>query len=124
MLKASPVACESFYGGLRISKLQFLIHKIQKSFTAVKFFQFLVITTMDSELDPDPQLGKVLDPDPHLINADPQPSLKLPTSKSVRVFCAKPYPTLLFAFIFRKIYVANRSDGFTKISKCCYFVEI
>jgi hypothetical protein len=42
-----------------------------KSFTAVKFFQFLVIKTLDSELDPDsypypdPQLGKVLDPDLH-----------------------------------------------------------
>ncbi len=43
------------------------------------FFQFLVSKTLDSELDsdpyPDPQLGKMLDqdPDPHKINADPQP---------------------------------------------------
>jgi hypothetical protein len=29
------------------------------------FFQFLVVKTLDSELDPDPQLGKMLDPDPH-----------------------------------------------------------
>jgi hypothetical protein len=39
----------------------------------------LVIKTLDSELDPnpdlyqDPQLGKMLDPDPQSINADPQP---------------------------------------------------
>ncbi len=36
-------------------------------------FKFLFIQTMDSELDPDPQLGKMLDPDPHEINADPHP---------------------------------------------------
>jgi hypothetical protein len=28
------------------------------------FLKFLVIKTLDSELDPDPQLGKMLDPDP------------------------------------------------------------
>ncbi len=54
------------YGGLRISKLQFSIQNIKK-FTAVNFFQSLVIKTLDSELDPDPdpQLGNMLDPDPH-----------------------------------------------------------
>jgi hypothetical protein len=31
----------------------------------------LVIKTLDSELDPDPQLGKMLDPDPHSINRAP-----------------------------------------------------
>jgi hypothetical protein len=36
------------------------------------FFQFLVIKTLDPDRDPDPQLEKMLDPDPHLINADPQ----------------------------------------------------
>ena len=36
-----------------------------KGFTAVNFFQFLVIKTLDSELDPDPELGKLLDPYPH-----------------------------------------------------------
>jgi hypothetical protein len=41
----------------------------------------LVIKTLDSEQDPDPdpQLGKMLDPDPYLdphkINADPKPWL-------------------------------------------------
>jgi hypothetical protein len=34
-------------------------------FSAVNFFQFSVIKTLDSELDPDPQLGKMPDPDPH-----------------------------------------------------------
>ncbi len=36
----------------------------------------MVIKTLDSELDPDPQLGKMLDPDPHSFNADPQPCLE------------------------------------------------
>jgi hypothetical protein len=40
-----------FYGGLGISKIQFLIRNI------------LIIK--DPELDPDPQLEKMLDPDPH-----------------------------------------------------------
>ncbi len=48
-LNASSVACASF-GGLGITKLQ--------------FFKFLVIKALDSELDPDPQIGKMLDPDP------------------------------------------------------------
>jgi hypothetical protein len=33
--------------------------------SALFFFQCLVIKTLDSELDPDPQLGKMLDQDPH-----------------------------------------------------------
>ncbi len=48
-----------------MSKLQFSIKKILKSFTAVNVFQYLVIKILDSELDPDPQLGRMLDPDPH-----------------------------------------------------------
>jgi hypothetical protein len=51
------------YGGLGISKLQLFITKF--FFSAVIFFQFLVIKTLDSELDPDPHLGKMLDLDPH-----------------------------------------------------------
>jgi hypothetical protein len=31
----------------------------------------LVIKTLNSELDPDPQIGKMLASDPHKINADP-----------------------------------------------------
>ncbi len=53
------------YGGLRISKLQFSIQKIHKKIYSCKFFKFLVIKPLVLELDPDPQLGKILDPDPH-----------------------------------------------------------
>jgi hypothetical protein len=47
-------------------KLQLFIKKISLFFSC-KFFQFLVIKTLDSKLYPDPQLGKMLDPyaDPH-----------------------------------------------------------
>jgi hypothetical protein len=45
-------------------KLQFLM----KTFSAVKFLQFLVIQT----LDPDPHLETMLDPDLHQISADPK----------------------------------------------------
>jgi hypothetical protein len=62
------------YGGLGIGKLQFLIKgKIKFFFSAVIFFQFLVIKA----LDPDwirIRIGiqpKMLDPDE--MNADPQP---------------------------------------------------
>ncbi len=55
----------------RDTKFQFFIKKV------FNLFHILVIKTLDSELDPvpDPQLGKMLDPDPHKINADPQPWL-------------------------------------------------
>jgi hypothetical protein len=59
-------------GGLGISKLQSLIKKILKKFPAVNFFQFLVIKTLDLELDPhwdldpDPHSEKNLDPDQYL----------------------------------------------------------
>ncbi len=47
----------------------------------------MVIKTLDSELGPDPypdpQLGKMPDPDQHLINADPQPC-----SQKVRTWLA------------------------------------
>jgi hypothetical protein len=38
---------------------------IHQKFPAVNFFQFMVIITLGRELDPDPQLEKMLDPDPH-----------------------------------------------------------
>ncbi len=41
------------YGGLRISKLQFSIQKI-KFYSCNFFLPFLVIKTLDTELDPDP----------------------------------------------------------------------
>jgi hypothetical protein len=47
-----------------IGKLQFSIQEKKKKITVVNFFQFLVIKTLDLELDLDPQLGKMLDPDP------------------------------------------------------------
>jgi hypothetical protein len=34
-------------------------------FSALNFLQSLVIKTLDPELDPDPQLEKMLDPDPY-----------------------------------------------------------
>ncbi len=52
------------YRGLVIGKLQFLIKKIEFLFS-FKFSQFLVIKTLDPELDPDPQLETMLDPDPY-----------------------------------------------------------
>ncbi len=67
------------YGGLGIGKLQFLIKKNVIFFSAVIFFQFLVIKA----LDPDwirtrirIRIGvhpKMPDPDPDEMNADPQP---------------------------------------------------
>ncbi len=48
------------YGGLGISKLQFLI--LKKCFSSYKIFEFLVIKALD--LDPDPDWPKMLYPDP------------------------------------------------------------
>jgi hypothetical protein len=64
-LRAEGFSCGFcvLYGGLGITKLQF-IKKICDFFSTVNFFKILVIKTLDSELDPDPQLGKMLDPDP------------------------------------------------------------
>ncbi len=48
----------------RDKKLQFLNKKL--FFSAVKFYSFFVIKTLDPdpELDPDPRLPKMLNPDP------------------------------------------------------------
>jgi hypothetical protein len=70
-LRAEGYSCSLcvLYGGLRISKLKFSIKKYKKYLQLKFFLKFLVIKTLDSELDPDPdpQLGKMLDldPDPH-----------------------------------------------------------
>ncbi len=71
------------YGVLEIGKLQFLIKKNKKKFSAVIFFQFLVIKAwiririhiglQPQTLDPDP--------DPEKMNTDPQPCLKVCASK-------------------------------------------
>jgi hypothetical protein len=52
------------YAGLGITKLQFFFRKLSN------FFKYLVIKTLDSELDPD--LDPYLNPDPYL---DPDPDL-------------------------------------------------
>jgi hypothetical protein len=63
------------YGGLGISKLQFLLQ--HKKISAV-FFQFLVIKTLHPYLDPepDPDSLEMLDSDPYLdldsMKLDPQ----------------------------------------------------
>jgi hypothetical protein len=65
------------YGGLGIGKLQFLIKKKEIKFSAVIFFQFLVIKALDPDwirirIGLQPQ---TLDPDPEKMNTDPQPCL-------------------------------------------------
>jgi hypothetical protein len=42
--------------GINTSELQFLIRKINKTVFSCKIFKFLVIKTLDPELDPDPHL--------------------------------------------------------------------
>jgi len=66
------------YGGVGIGKLQFLIKKNLNFFSAVIFFQFLVIKALDPDwiririgLQPQP-----LDPDPEKMNMDPKPWIR------------------------------------------------
>jgi hypothetical protein len=47
--KGLSCSLDVLYGVLEISKLQFLFKKIIFKFSAVKFFQFLVIKTLDSD---------------------------------------------------------------------------
>ncbi len=67
LLRAEGFSCSLsvLYGGLGKSKLQFLIKKIEIKFPALNFFQFLVIKPWIRIRDPDPQLEKMLDPDPY-----------------------------------------------------------
>jgi hypothetical protein len=57
------------YGGLGINKLQFLIKKIEIKFPAVNFFNFRSSNPGSGSgiriRNPDPQLEKMLDPDPY-----------------------------------------------------------
>jgi hypothetical protein len=71
-LRAEGFFCnlDVLYGGLGICKLQFLKKKI---FSAVIFFQFLVIKVLDPDWIRIGIPPKMLDPDPDEINADPQP---------------------------------------------------
>jgi hypothetical protein len=65
------------YGGLGIEKLQFLFKKKTKKFSAVIFFQFLVIKALDPYwIRIRIRIGlqhHTLDPDPEKMNTDPQP---------------------------------------------------
>ncbi len=66
LLRAEGFSCSLgiLYGGLGISKLKFLIKKIEIKFPAINFFQFSVIKTWIRIRNLDPQLEKMLDPDP------------------------------------------------------------
>ena len=79
LLRAEGLSCSLgvLYGGLGICKLQFLIKKIEIKFPAINIFQFQVIKLCIRIRNPNPQLEKMLDPDPYpdpyKINADPKP---------------------------------------------------
>ena len=65
LLRAEGFSCSLgiLYGGLGISKLQFLNMKIEIKFPAINFFQFQVIKPWIRIRNPDPQLENMLDPD-------------------------------------------------------------
>jgi hypothetical protein len=71
LLRAEGFSCSLgvLYGGLGISKLQFLIKKIKIKVSAVNFFNFRSSNPGSGSVirirNPDPQLGKRLDPDPY-----------------------------------------------------------
>jgi hypothetical protein len=71
LLRADGFSCSLgvLYGGLGISLLQFLIKKIEIKFPAMIFFNFRSSNPGSGSgiriRDPDPQLEKMLDPDPH-----------------------------------------------------------
>jgi hypothetical protein len=64
--RAGGFSCslDVLYGGLGISKLQFLIKKEEKKFQLYFFLQILVIKTLDPYPDPDSNSLEILDPDP------------------------------------------------------------
>ncbi len=64
---------EGFSLSLDINKLQFLTEKNITKKTAVFFFSSVIgHQKTGSGLDPDRDSHEVLDPDPHLMNPDPQ----------------------------------------------------
>ncbi len=71
LLRAEGFSCSLgvLFGGLGISKWQFLIKKIKIKFPAVNFFNFRSSKPgSGSEIlirNPDPHLEKMLDPDPY-----------------------------------------------------------
>jgi hypothetical protein len=64
LLRAEGFSCSLavLYGGLGISKLQFLIKKIEIKFPAIKFFNFRSSNPGSGSRIRNP---KMLDPDPH-----------------------------------------------------------
>jgi hypothetical protein len=69
LLRAESFSCSLgvLYGGLGISKLQFLIKKIEIKFPAVNFFSILGHQTLDTNpgsgsgiRDPDPESGSAI----------------------------------------------------------------
>jgi hypothetical protein len=69
LLRAEGFSCSLavLYGGLEISKLQFLIKKIEIKFPAINFFNFRSSNPGSGSgiRNPDPQLEKMLDPGPY-----------------------------------------------------------
>jgi hypothetical protein len=69
LLRAEGFSCSLgvLYGGLGISKLQFLIKKIEIKFPAINFFNFCSSNPGSGSgiRNPDPQLEKMLYPDPY-----------------------------------------------------------
>ncbi len=84
------------YGGLGIGKLQFLIKKKLNFFSAVIFFQFMVIKALDPDwIRIQIRIGthpKMLDLDQDEMNADPQPC------SNVRLFPFLVHLTCLLSF--------------------------
>ncbi len=64
-MRAEGFSCSLgvLYGGLGISKFEFLIKKNKNLISSCTFFSILDHQTLDP--DPDPQLEKMLDPDPY-----------------------------------------------------------
>ncbi len=62
LLRAESFSCSLgiLYGGLGISKLQFMIKKIEIKFPATNFFQFQVIKHWIRIRDPDPESGSAI----------------------------------------------------------------
>jgi hypothetical protein len=78
----SPLRAEGFfcnlhvlYGGLGIGKLYFLIKKKLNFFSAVNFFQFLVIKTLNPDWIRIGIQSKMTDPNPYQMKTDPKPCI-------------------------------------------------
>ncbi len=69
-MRAEGFSCslDVLYGGLSISKLQFLIKKRKKSFSCICF----IFWFSKPRPYPDPDSLEMLDPDPDSMNPDPQ----------------------------------------------------